>query len=165
MSAEATARIDGRHVLAALLAFFAIMLIANSIFVYFAITTFGGIDTEDAYRKGLAYNATLAEAESQSGLGWRTALSYDETGRAIQVRIADSQDAPVVGLRLSGRLLHPASSRLDQAIDRFEERAGGLYVLPAEPSSRGAWIVELVAQSSTSAPFRMRHRLWLPPKS
>ena len=56
----------GAMCLSALIAFFGIMLIANGIFVYFAVATFSGGDTSNAYRKGLNYNDTLAAAELQS---------------------------------------------------------------------------------------------------
>jgi nitrogen fixation protein FixH len=165
MSEEAVSKIDGRHVLAGLAAFFGVMLLANAIFVYYALSTFGGVDTEDAYRRGVAYNATLEAASAQSGLGWRAILAYDEARRSLDVRIADGAGQPVTGLALSGRLLHPATNRLDQILDRFEERAGGLYVRTLEPEARGAWIADLSAQSSGRAPFRIRERLWLQPRS
>ena len=44
-------RIEGRHVLLALLGFFGFMLLANGIFLYYAVGTFNGFETTDAYRK------------------------------------------------------------------------------------------------------------------
>ena len=79
--------LKGRHVLMALIAFFGIMLIANGIFVYFAVATFSGGDTSNAYRKGLNYNETLAAAERQAARGWQTQLAYDDTaGRLLAQR-------------------------------------------------------------------------------
>ena len=46
--------IEGRHVLIGLVAFFGVMLVANGIFVYYALETFAGGDTSDPYRKGSA---------------------------------------------------------------------------------------------------------------
>ena len=69
--------LTGRHVLIALVAFFGVMLIANGIFVYFAVATFSGGDTSNAYRKGLDYNETLAAAERQAERGWHSEIAYD----------------------------------------------------------------------------------------
>ena len=113
MSGTIAERLDGRHVLAGLIAFFAVVAFANAIFVYFALTTFGGIDTEDAYRRGLAYNATIAEAYQQSALGWQTSLTYDNAKGALRLTIADREGGPVAGLSISGRLSRPATSRQD----------------------------------------------------
>ena len=62
--------IEGRHVLIGLVAFFGVMLVANGIFVYYALETFAGGDTSDPYRKGMHYNETLAEAARQDERGW-----------------------------------------------------------------------------------------------
>ena len=67
-----TKPIEGRHVLMGLIAFFGVMLCANGIFLYLAMTTFAGGDTADPYRKGLNYNETLVAAERQAERGWRT---------------------------------------------------------------------------------------------
>ena len=52
--------IQGRHVLAGLAGFFGLMLLANAVFVYFAVATFSGGDTSKPYQKGLHYNQTIA---------------------------------------------------------------------------------------------------------
>lgn len=165
MSEMAMTRIEGRHVLAGLLAFFGVMLVANAIFVYFALSTFGGLDTEDAYRKGLAYNATIEEASAQANLGWQANLAYDANLDVLTVTIADKAGRPVSGLDITGRLLHPATTARDVELQRFQDHGGGRYVLARDPTVEGGWIADLVVQSSTEPPFRMRQRLWLPPKS
>jgi nitrogen fixation protein FixH len=156
--------IDGRHVLAGLTAFFGVMLLVNAIFVYFALSTFGGIDTENAYRKGLHYNAVLEAAHRQAELGWQTSVAYDEALGVLSLKITDSNGGAIKGLAIEGRLIRPATDRFDRRLGSFEEWAGGHYVLPIEPLDRGAWIVDLVAQSSIRSPFHVRERLWLQPK-
>ena len=162
MSGTIAKRIDGRHVLAGLLAFFAVVAFANAIFVYSALTTFGGIDTEDAYRRGLAYNATLTEADQQSALGWRTSLTHDRANGALRLTIEDRESRPITGLSISGRLSRPATSRQDLNLAHFEEHAGGVYEIALGAMPSGNWIADLVVQSVGNAPYRMRERLWLP---
>ena len=165
MSEIAMRRIDGRHVFAGLVAFFAVMLLANAVFVYFAVTTFGGVDTEDAYRKGIAYNSTLDDAATQTGLGWTTQLAYDGDRDALVLTIADASGRAVSGLEITGRLLHPATTTRDVALERFEDHGDGRYLFALDPTVKGAWIADLAVQSGQATPIRMRQRLWLPPKS
>ncbi|MEZ5827664.1 MAG: hypothetical protein R3D01_04450 [Hyphomicrobiales bacterium] len=44
--------INGRHVLLGLIVFFGVMLLANSLLVYYALDTFSGGDRPDPYRSG-----------------------------------------------------------------------------------------------------------------
>ena len=54
--------IRGRHVLIGFIVFFGLIFLVNGVFLYYALTTFGGGETSNPYRKGLHYNETLAEA-------------------------------------------------------------------------------------------------------
>jgi nitrogen fixation protein FixH len=66
----------GAHVLLVFLGFFATIFLVNGIMVYAALSTFGGLEIADAYRKGLAYNARIAEGQAQAQRGWRDSVSY-----------------------------------------------------------------------------------------
>ena len=63
-------QITGKHVLFILFGFFGVMLAVNGVFVHFATATFSGVSTEDAYRKGLHYNETIAAFQVQQATGW-----------------------------------------------------------------------------------------------
>jgi nitrogen fixation protein FixH len=160
-------RLTGRHVLAVLLGFFGVMLGVNGAMVYLALATFGGIDTPDAYRKGLAYNATIAEESVQGSLGWTTRLRYDEPLDVLRLEVSDGAGRGVSGLRIAGRLMRPATSRLDRAIGELVDRGRGHYELSLDGVEAGAWIVAFEAQGSRpdGATFRMKERLWLGPGS
>jgi nitrogen fixation protein FixH len=89
--------IQGRHVLMGLVAFFGVMLLANAIFVYFAVATFSGGDTSDPYRKGLNYNAALEEAKRQAEQGWRTDVQYDDKTGRLLLSFLDKMAASSIG--------------------------------------------------------------------
>ncbi|MFO1169684.1 MAG: FixH family protein [Hyphomicrobiaceae bacterium] len=158
-------RIEGRHVLAIFLAFFGVMLAANGAFVYFALSTFGGVETEDAYRKGLDYNATLGEANAQASLGWQPALALDAASGTLTLKVADKTGKPVTGLKITGVLMRPVTNVGDRKLDGFVEQAGGIYVERLDALVPGTWIADLAMQWETGIPFKMRERLWQPPKS
>ena len=66
--------IKGKHVLFAMLSFFGVILVVNGVFTYFALSTFTGVSTDDAYRRGRAYNQTIEAAmEDQALLLWQGA--------------------------------------------------------------------------------------------
>ena len=66
-----TGGIRGGHVLAAMLAFFAVIIVADTTMIYKALTTFGGVDNPNAYRQGVDYNQRIAHNAQQSLIGWQ----------------------------------------------------------------------------------------------
>ena len=67
-----------------------LVVAVNGIMVYFATSTFPGLDTDKAYVQGLAYNETLREARASDALGW-TAVAIVEAGR-LTVDLADREN-------------------------------------------------------------------------
>ncbi len=155
-------RIEGRHVLIALLAFFGVMLVANGIFLYYAIGTFNGFATTDAYRRGLDYNARIASDQVQAAQGWRPDLRYEpNVGRLVMV-VRDRQGSPVRGLSISGRIGRPATDAADRPIV-LSEVAPATYAAPLELAP-GQWTVamQLFDAGRPGAPaHRLKQRLWV----
>ena len=91
MSATAwfTSEIRGRHVLIGLLAFFGLIFLANGVFVYYALTTFGGGEKGSPYRSGLRYNETLAEAARAAERGFEGRVSYDPKTTRLALALRD----------------------------------------------------------------------------
>ena len=61
--------VTGRHVLMMMLGFFGVIFAVNGVFAFLAIDTFTGLETEQAYLKGLDYNRTLTAAAEQRTTG------------------------------------------------------------------------------------------------
>ncbi len=116
----------GRHVLMSLIGFFGVMLIANGLFVYFALSTFTGSDS-DPYRRGLHYNDTVAAAERQAERGWRSSLSYDTAKRRLSLDLADNQSRPVTGLQINALVGRPVTDNEDHALSLKEEVERSLF--------------------------------------
>ena len=96
----------------ALCGIFAVFLIANGVMLYFAGASWTGLETDNAYEKGLAYNHTLAAAEAQQALGWHVEVDAApaEDGRAwVEVRLADRVGRAVVADRVWVQLVRPTS--------------------------------------------------------
>jgi nitrogen fixation protein FixH len=146
----------------ALVGFFGVMLIVNGIFVYFALATFGGGDTSNAYRKGLDYNETLAAAERLAARGWQTEIGYDDRVGRLRLNVRDRKEAPVTGLGLAAALGRPATDKEDRAVG-LTEAEPGVYAAQIKLAP-GLWVISVVpsAESDPSQPvYRLKHRLFV----
>lgn len=57
-----------KYILFAFLAFFGVVFTVDAIFIHTALTTYTGVVTDKAYERGLNYNDTLNEANTQPEL-------------------------------------------------------------------------------------------------
>ena len=149
----------GRHVLMSLTGFFGVMLIANGLFVYFALSTFTGSDS-DPYRRGLHYNDTLAAAERQAEKGWQTSLSYDAAKRRLSLGLTDAKSRPVTGLQIEAVVGRPVTDKEDHALS-LKEEASGVYSAEIELPP-GQWVISAATpdEPSSGAPaYQLRQRL------
>ncbi len=61
----------GRTVLICLVGFFAVVAGVNAVMIRAAVSTFGGVETANAYQAGLAFAREIAAAEAQDALHWQ----------------------------------------------------------------------------------------------
>ncbi|MGL4397338.1 MAG: FixH family protein [Hyphomicrobium sp.] len=162
--ADGGRQLTGRHVLIAMLSFFALILATNAYMIERALTTFGGVETADAYRIGLKYNARIENAALQSQLGWSDAVGYARDTETITVDLKDASGAPVTGLTAQVTLARPATNRFDRRLELAAD-ANGRYVAPAGVLEAGSWIVLVEARrDGASQPIYVtRSRIWVTP--
>jgi nitrogen fixation protein FixH len=153
--------LNGWHVLAGLVAFFGVMLIANGIFIYYALATFGGGDTSDPYRKGLHYNDTLAEAAAQDARGWRIALSYDRGAGQLSLLLRDKAGRALSGLAVASKLGRPATDKEDMTL-KLVEGEPGVYSGSARLAG-GQWLITATVEDPAwlGTPYRLKQRLFI----
>lgn len=132
-------RIHGRHVLIAVIAFFGVVIVVDTLFVMAAYRTYPGQVSATPYEDGLAYNRTVRERQAQAALGWRAVAQVAAPG--VHVRIVDRGDQPVTGLTLRGRLSRSATAAGEVELV-FIEREAGRYEAKAAPGP-GAWRLRL----------------------
>ncbi len=153
------ARIEGRHVLFALFAFFGLMFIVNGIFLYYAVGTFNGFETRDAYRRGLTYNERIASEAAQTVRGWKPQVHYEAKAQTLNVHVHDKQGKGVTGLAISGLVRHPVTDKQDHEV-KFHEIAPARYSAPLELPP-GQWIFAGKATRPGGTAFRFKQRLWV----
>ena len=123
---------------------FVLVTLVNGIMVYFAISSFTGLQTEGHYQRGLDYNEVLADERTQDALGWTVGIDFRETGdgRArLSVRAADKAGKPLNDAGVKIRLIRPVQAGHD--MDVILVAAGdGLYAADVELPLRGQWDIQ-----------------------
>ncbi len=154
--------LTGRHVLYGLFAFFGVMLIANGFFLYYALGTFNGFETKNAYQRGLTYNTRIAADAAQTARGWKAMAHHDGGAGELVLEVRDRSGSDLAGLTISGEVRRPATDREDQSV-RFREISPARYVAPAKLGA-GQWVlsVEMREPGSAGEPaFRFKKRVWV----
>lgn len=163
--------LKGRHVLIAIVAFFGVIFAVNGVMTYVALSTFSGIETEDAYRYGREYNATLEAAEAQARLGWTVAIDPRFAGpdrtqggahdAVVHVTVTDSAGTPLSGLGGTVTFWRPVVQGKDVTAPVVEEYAGK-YRAAAELPAAGRWELRLALTSATGVPYYLEKRVFVP---
>ena len=154
--------ITGRHVFFGLVGFFGVMLIANGIFLYYALGTFNGFETRDAYKRGLNYNARIAADAAQNARGWQAVARHNSGSGELLLEVRDRSGAGLAGLTISGEIRRPVTDREDQTVS-FRETSPARYAAPAKLTA-GQWVlsVEMREPGSAGEPaYRFKKRLWV----
>lgn len=157
--------IRGGHVLWGMLAFFAVIVVADATMIYKAVTTFGGVENPNAYRQGVAYNQRIARGAEQSLIGWQDDIDVTAAPQRLRVSLRDRGGAAVTGKTLLARIGRPATNRFDTALE-LVEAAAGQYEAPIDAAHEGAWIVDITVLPSdgTDEPlYESRRRVWIKP--
>lgn len=159
--------LTGRHVLTSLIAFFAVVFVADGILIYKAVTTFGGLETADAYRKGLAYNDRIAAQEAQAERGWQDKVAFDADTKRLRVALNDATGIPVSGRFVTAHLQRPATNRFDRELP-LTQTGPGAYEASAPALDAGWWTVRLQVYATDPADggdvlYESRRRLWIKP--
>lgn len=156
--------IQGRHVLACLVAFFGVVFAVNGVFLYQALSTYTGVVSAEPYRKGLNYNARIEDERRQDALGWRETMSLANSG-ALSLVLRDGENAAVGGLRIAAVVGRPSTNASDRRLT-LVETAPGQYAASAGTLEPGAWLVTIEAQDADARiVYRLRNRTWLTPST
>jgi nitrogen fixation protein FixH len=163
-AARSRVGLRGLHVLLIFIGFFLTVFVVNGIMIYKAESTFGGLETADAYRKGLTYNARIAEAEAQDRQGWHDTVAHVPETQRVRLSLTDRSGAPLPGLLISSEIGRPATDRFDRRLD-FAQTGPGTYEADVAGLAAGWWIVDLEARKSEAAEvlYEAKERVWIKP--
>lgn len=147
MPEEKKTGLKGRHVLYWMIGFFAVMLTANGIFLYHAITSFPGEDVKKSYLQGLSYNQTLEARAAQAELGWRAELGLQDGD--VVMNLEDRFGAPLSGRAVVGELRRRATRDGDRTL-LFAPNVNGTYIAPVGALEKGQWELRIQVLDQTS---------------
>ena len=148
----------GRDLLIWLGAFFGVMFIATGLFVYFALSTFPGLETKSAYEAGRAYPAEIEAARAQDERNWtvnaQIARAADSQA-TVTLRVKDANGAPVSHLNTVIGLTSLIGTDYDQEVAAVETEAG-VYRGTAENIPAGRWTITINASAAGERVYRSR---------
>lgn len=153
--------ITGRHVLFALIGFFGVVFAVNGVFVYVALGTFDGVQSENAYIKGRFYNKEIARAEAQAKRGWTMDVESRATGDgalAVAAQPKDAEGKLLSGLAIEAKLVRPTNAGLDQRAALVESQSG-LYRGSLPVPEKGQWLLEIAASENGAVVYRAENRI------
>jgi nitrogen fixation protein FixH len=154
--------LTGRKVLLCLVAFFAVVGGVNAVLVVEAVSTFGGLETVNAYQAGLAFASEEAAAQQQEARHWRVGakLHHAPDGTtAIELSARDRAEQPLTGLEAAVQLTHPTNRRFDHAIAMHASGAGRF--LGTTMANPGQWDLVIELSRDGHRMFRSKDRISL----
>ncbi|MCA3649675.1 MAG: FixH family protein [Methylobacterium sp.] len=162
-------RLTGWHVLAMLIAFFAVVASVNVFMMTTAIRTMPGLDARNGYDVSQNFNRQeLAAAQAQARRGWQSDARVSLANRVLdlEIRFRDSMSKPLAGLAVTVVLQHPAQRGRDRAIT-LSPRGDGYYTAKLDGIDAGGWglVIEAHDLESGERLFLSRHRLALKDES
>lgn len=127
-----------------IVAFMAVVVAVNGVMVYFALSSYTGLQTEGHYSKGLEYNKVIAAERVEQALGWDVTLQFEQTG-ALRGRITaearDAAGAPLDGAIVTARLIRPTQAGHDVELALAPE-TGGIYATEVALPLPGQWDIQ-----------------------
>lgn len=142
---------------------FAVVIAANAVLVLLSLSSWPGLETENAYERGLAYDRTLSAAEAQAARGWSATVTFDGARGAagrLALELKDDGGEGVAELSVEAFLVRPASEGFDRTV-RLAPQGGGLYASEIEFPLPGVWEVRLRAEGM-GTPYYVTERIWVP---
>ena len=143
-TAAAHKPLTGWHVLAMLIAFFAVIFSVNFTMAWFANSTWSG----------LVVAKDLAKARAQDALGWKVGFSFTED--RLRLTFADKGGSRIDQLAITGALARPVTDKQDQTLT-FSAMGSGVYSAPAVLAP-GVWEVEITADGNGVSGYRKAFR-------
>jgi nitrogen fixation protein FixH len=154
----------GRWIPWVFVAFFGVVLVANVTLLVIALSTWTGLETTDAYQRGLAYNRALAAAAEQEALGWRVAFAFTREGDRhglVEVGLEDRFGNFLQKAEVTARFVRPTQEGYDRTVS-LEHQYGGRYSAEVELPLAGQWEIRVNAAEGGQQ-YQLSKRIFVQP--
>lgn len=153
----------GKKALFWFIGFFLVIFLVNGIMTYIALGTWGGLDTTDAYRKGLHYNENIAAAEAQHKSGWKIHLSHSpltiQQDRIDVMITHPKQDLPPA--RVSVQISRAVTNAYDQELI-LTKAEDNLYTGPITLPEAGQWNLQVLVKRAEGPIYQLKEKIFIP---
>jgi nitrogen fixation protein FixH len=151
-------KLTGRIILISMLAFFGVIFAVNGTFLYFAISTWPDLVSDEAYQEGLNYNQTLDQAQLQSDLGWTSQLQSNN--QSIKVNLSDKSGNPLSGITIKAIIKRPVEDITPIIVILSEDdQYPGQYSAAVKFPLPGRWYVKIDGTQSDEIVYRMEYEI------
>lgn len=150
--------VKGWHVAAGVVAFFAVVIGVDSVFLTLAYRTHPGQVAPRPYEAGLIYNAELERQRAQAALGWRVAA--EPRPDAVVVTMQDRDGTALTGLKVTAMLQRPATEHGRTSLVLTETGPGRYEAV--SPGLSGAWDTRVEVRGDSGPAFVAERRLTWP---
>jgi len=145
-------------------AFFVVLFILDGIFVYLATSSHTGVVEKSTYSRGLKYNETVAAADSQAQLGWKSTINFDPDAM-LKFTLADANGKPLEGATVRAQFFRPTQEGQDfivtlNATKLGSGTSGGLYSAQVD-AAPGLWDVRIFVKWQQQR-YQMTERIIVP---
>lgn len=123
--------------------FFLIVAIVNGIFVTIAASTHTGVITENAYQKGLNYNAVIEESEKQDRLGWTSSIELKDN--LLNVWLYDKNGDDIKNAEVTVYFTRPSQEGHDFSVSLGMD-SKNIYSKEVNFPLKGLWDVRVLAK-------------------
>lgn len=152
----------GRKALMWIVGFFLIVFTVNAIMATIAIGTWGGLETRDAYRKGIHYNDEIAAAAIQEKSGWEISLKHSPVtlqGGRLDVEIIWPQsDLPPANV--TAVITRAVTNAYDQEIT-LTKTGSNIYTAPLNLAQAGQWNVNILVKSADGPIYQLIEKIFI----
>jgi nitrogen fixation protein FixH len=148
----------GRRMLAVMLAFFGVIIAANGVMAFFALSDFRGVIVDSGYVASQDFNRDAALLAAQRARGW--SVEAEAEGARPAVTLSGPDGAPLERLTLSAVARRPADERLDAPLTLMEAAPGRYEAV--ERLAPGQWRLSLRAEGA-GAPYVITLPLMIEP--
>ncbi|MFA5952126.1 MAG: FixH family protein [Hyphomicrobium sp.] len=149
---------NDRWIPASFVLFFVMLACIEGALIAISVRSFTGLSEADPYRRGLAYNDTIAARDKDLALGWSIVIGYERTGPRsglLSITARGHDHGP-----LKGATIDATATRIGKVVDTLavdlslasESTAAGIITFPHP----GRWFVRAVITrgGNTSERFR-----------
>ena len=148
-------KLTGKHVLIWIFCFFGVMFIANGFFIYYANTSWPGVEVQSPYNESQNFDSKIEEARKQEARGWQLTAELKRSQNDVYL-VVDAKDKlgnPLRDLTLKAEIGRPANEENDQKLE-LDGRGEGIYQAKLGPLDPGRWRVKIEAFEKDELKFR-----------